>query len=121
MRGDGDTDKQGGKKLLRFTTDYVEATQITVRVFYDHECKNNFYISRLQERCAPRMWLPDNLPRAIYAEWTSERFVESEGKWVHPEGAAPNDYGDCAKQTEIFWEEESANIRLMDSKAPVPG
>lgn len=118
VRGEGSTDKQGGKKLLRFDRDYVDGREITVRKFWDHEVKNNFYISRIQQRLAPRLWMPDDIPKSIYLEWTSEKFNSETKEWEHPEGSAPNDYGDCAKQTEIFWEEEGQGIRQLPCKAP---
>lgn len=118
VRGEGDTNKQGGKKLLRFDKDYVDGTEITVRKFWDHEVKNNFYISRLQQRALPRIWMPDDIPRIIYEELTSEKFDSSDDEWKHPEGAPPNDYGDAMKQTEIFWEEEGHAIRQLTCSFP---
>ena len=32
--------------------------------------------------------------------------------------APPNDYGDCGKQTEIFWDEECNGIRKRDCAYP---
>ncbi|MBL9115527.1 MAG: phage terminase large subunit family protein [Verrucomicrobiaceae bacterium] len=118
VRGEGDEDKQGGKKLMRFTKDYVGGAEIVVRMFWDHEVKNNFYISRIQQRAAPRLWFPDNLPRQCYDELTSEKFNPVTKAWEHPEGAPPNDFGDVGKQTELFWEEEGNSIRAMDCAYP---
>lgn len=118
VRGEGDEDKQRGKKLMRFTKDYVEGTEITVRMFWDHEVKNNFYISRIQQRAAPRLWFPDNLPRQCYEELTSEKFNSATKTWEHPDGSPPNDFGDCGKQTEIFWDELGNDIRNLDSASP---
>lgn len=118
VRGEGDTDKQGGKKLLRFDKDYIDGTEITVRKFWDHEVKNNFYISRVQQRCSPRFWFPDDLPRQVVDELTSEKFNSTTNEWEHPDGAAPNDFGDVGKQTEIFWEEEGPQIRLLPCAYP---
>jgi len=120
VRGEGDTDKQGGKKLLRFDKDFVESTQITVRKFWDHELKNNFYISRVQQRAAPRLWMPDDLPFVVTEELTSEKYNSSTKLWEHPESSAPNDYGDCAKQTELFWEEECSAIAQLPCSYPRP-
>ena len=118
VRGEGDEDKQRGKKLMRFTKDYVEGTEITVRMFWDHEVKNNFYISRIQQRAAPRLWFPDNLPRQCYEELTSEKFNSATKTWEHPDGSPPNDFGDCGKQTEIFWDELGNDIRNLESASP---
>ena len=118
VRGEGDKDKQGGKKVLRFTKDYADGAEIVVRMFWDHEVKNNFYISRIQQRLSPRLWMPDNLPRMVYDELTSEKFNSSSGQWEHPEGAGPNDLGDAFKQTELFWEEEAHGIRQLPCAFP---
>lgn len=120
VRGEGDTDKQGGKKLLRFDKDYVESTEITVRKFWDHELKNNFYLSRIQQRATPRMWLPDDTPRIVYEELTSERLDSEANEWVHHIASGPNDIGDAFKQTEIFWEEHAHEIRGMRCRLPRP-
>lgn len=118
VRGEGDEEKQGGKKLLRFTKDYVDGAEITLRMFWDHEVKNNFYISRIQQRLSPRLWFPDDLPRRCYEELTSEKFNSTTKKWEHPDGAPPNDDGDIGKQTELFWEEEGAAIRELPCAYP---
>lgn len=119
-RGEGDTDKQGGKKLLRFDKDYVDGSEIVVRKFWDFELKNNFYLSRIQQRAEPRLWVPDDLPRYVYDELTSEKFNSRTKEWEHPNGSAPNDYGDCWKQTEIYWEEEGNQIRALSCSYPLP-
>jgi hypothetical protein len=118
VRGEGDSDKQGGKKLLRFDKDYVDGTEITVRKFWDFELKNNFYISRIQQRAHPRLWMPDDLPRIVYEELTSEKYNSRTKEWDHPQGGAPNDYGDAMKQGEIFWEEEGPQIRQLSCSYP---
>lgn len=119
VRGEGDTDKQGGKKLLRFDKDFVDGVQIAVRKFWDHEVKNNFYLSRVQQRAQPRLWVPDDLPRYVVEELTSEKFNSRANEWEHPDSGPPNDYGDCWKQTEIFWEEECGQIRQLPCMYPL--
>lgn len=119
VRGEGDTDKQGGKKLLRFDKDFVDGTEITVRKFWDHELKNNFYISRIQQRSSPRLWMPDDTPAQVKEEWTSEKFNSKSKEWEHESGRSPNDYGDCGKQTELFWEEEGTWIKTLSCAYPL--
>lgn len=118
VRGEGDEDKQGGKKLMRFVEDYVEGTKIIVRRFWDHEVKTNFYISRIAHRLHPRLWFPDDLPRVCYEELTSEKYNEAKGIWEHPEGGPANDFGDVGKQTELFWEELAPELRKLDCAFP---
>lgn len=117
-RGEGETDKTKSKKLLRHTSEIVDGTDITVRVFYDHELKNNFYLSRIQERSEPRLWLPTNLPASVYKEWTSESYDEQEKAWVHNKAKGPNDLGDCGKSSEIFYLEEAEGLKKFTCAPP---
>jgi hypothetical protein len=89
-----------------------------VRKFWDFELKNNFYISRIQQRAHPRLWMPDDLPRIVYEELTSEKFNSRTNEWEHPQGGPPNDIGDAMKQGEIFWEEEGPQIRQLSCSYP---
>lgn len=96
-RGSGEHEEHGAKMLM-LKKDYCNGHEITVRNFYDHGIKNQFYLGLIQKRDAPRHWLPIDLPSAIPAEWTAEVYDKAEKKWVHDKAKrGPNDYGDCGK------------------------
>jgi phage terminase large subunit GpA-like protein len=117
-KGEGETDKSANRKLWRETKDKSDQSDIAVRMFYDHEIKNNFYLTRIQQRGSPRLWLPDDLPSVIYKEWTSESYDEKERAWVHNKAKGPNDYGDCGKSTELFYLERANEIKNLDCQPP---
>ncbi|HRJ09356.1 MAG TPA: phage terminase large subunit family protein [Prosthecobacter sp.] len=96
-RGSGENEGHAGK-LLMLKKDYLDSHEITVRVFYDHGIKNQFYLGQIQKRDEPRLWLPVDLPSAISSEWTAEIYDKAEKKWKHDkQKRGPNDYGDCGK------------------------
>ncbi len=120
VKGEGKHEEYQGK-MMRFVTDKCESEDITVRYFYDHEIKNNFYITRIQKRSSPRMWLPDDLPQSVVKEWMSETYDEAEKKWIHDKKRGHNDFGDCGKFTEIFWQENKLELKNLPCAYPILG
>jgi|DEB0MinimDraft_6_1074348.scaffolds.fasta_scaffold08746_2 hypothetical protein len=72
--------------------------------FHDHSIKVDFYFQTVQNRSQPRLWLPDPVPQDIVTELTSEYWDFETQRFVHPDGAPPNDYGDtCKMQIGVIW------------------
>ena len=120
VKGEGKHEEYQGK-MLRYVVDKCESEDITVRYFYDHEIKNNFYITRIQKRSSPRLWLPDDLPKAVISEWMAEVYDENEKAWVHDKKRGPNDFGDCGKYCEVFYQENKLELQNLPCAYPRPG
>lgn len=118
VKGEGDSDEYANKKLFRLVKETCDGQIISVRWFWDRAIKDNFYLTRLQKRCTPRMWHPWELPQAYYTELTSEKFDDEEDAWIHPDGAPPNDFGDTAKYGEIFLLENAQELKTLPCSYP---
>jgi len=101
-----------GQKHERYLTDPIEKRTTTLQNgevmeyirFHDHSIKIDFYSETIQRRTEPRLWMPDPVPHDIVTELTSEYWDPDLRKFVHPDGAAPNDYGDTLKmQLGVIW------------------
>jgi phage terminase large subunit GpA-like protein len=119
VKGEGKHEEYQGK-MYRLVVDKCESEDITVRYFYDYEIKNNFYITRIQKRSSPRLWLPDDLPKAVYSEWMAETYNETTKEWEHDPKRGPNDFGDCGKYCELFWQENKLELKNLPCAYPRP-
>lgn len=86
-------------------TDYLDGgKEIKYYSFHDHSVKIDFYFGTIGARDNPRLWLPDPVPADIMTELTSEYWDATLQRFVHPEDAPPNDYGDTLKMHRgILW------------------
>ncbi|WP_009960120.1 terminase gpA endonuclease subunit [Verrucomicrobium spinosum] len=112
-RGEGEHEGYKGK-TWRLVKDYVDGTPIMVRYFFDHGIKNEFYLSHVQKRAEPRLWLPHDLPETSIAELTAERYSEEEKKWIHEKSKyGPNDEGDGCKMQYVLFHENRDALRAL--------
>lgn len=84
---------------------------VDVWEYYDHGVKCDFYLGKISRRDAPRLWLPDPVPKSILTHWTSEKFVKqkyTDGRikdvFIHDHALGPNDLGDCGKKQFVYWQ-----------------
>jgi hypothetical protein len=110
-RGEGRTEEYKGK-LFRYKDDWVDGQKIVVRQFYDHGIKDEFYLSHVQKRAEPRLWLPEDLPAYAVTQLLAERYNESEKEWQHNKTkVGPNDIGDCCKLQYVIRQENCEEWR----------
>lgn len=99
-------------KTINYKTDYCDQRTIVVREFFDHRIKVDFYLGKISKRSSPRLWIPNDLPTGVIAEWRAERLVSVTingrpvQKFEHDKHAhGPNDYGDCGKAQYVIYQE----------------
>lgn len=129
VRGEGDREKLNQKivgedykgRALRFVEDQCDLGRLQVRWFKDAAIKNEFYANKIQKRAGKRLWLPQDYPDTLAAEWSAERYDEQLGLWIHDEQKyGPNDWGDCGKYL-CLWELENMEAFLAHhAPAPAP-
>lgn len=118
VRGEGESERFKGR-TIRYVKDYCDGQEIIVRYFYDNSIKNEFYITMVQKRCKPRIWLPVDIPDALKLEWTAERLIKETGLWDHnKEKHGPNDWGDCGKFLAL-WRAENLKA-LLEKYGHIP-
>jgi hypothetical protein len=120
VRGEGEREKEGKKivgadykgRVMRLVEDQCDLGKLMVRWFKDAAIKAEFYTNKIQKRAGKRLWLPEDYPDTLAAEWTAERWNEETEEWEHDERKhGPNDFGDCGKYL-CLWELENLEAFL---------
>lgn len=101
-----------GSENDRYTADSLREKEDTLKSghrvryyqYHDHSIKFDFYFGCVQNREAPRLYLPDPVPQDIVTELTSEYWDEDKQRFIHDKTLGPNDYGDTLKmQKGVVW------------------
>lgn len=107
----GHSERYTSQSLAEKADTLSSGQTIRYYTFHDHSVKVDFYFGTVQDRTSPRLWLPTPVPQEIIIELTSEYWDGEKNRFVHPDDAAPNDYGDCLKmQFGVVWPILSGSI-----------